>query len=176
MTQTEIMKLVAMLVATYRNTMRLDDRELVTMSAVYETMLADLDAEAATCAVKRLIASSKWMPTIAEIRSAVLEITEGPVRAAGDAWGDVREAIGTVGMNRYPRFADPVVARCVDALGWTELCLSENAVADRARFIELYAQLATSERRERVVAGIPGASAKQLIGDVQCALTSGTVH
>lgn len=43
-------------------------------------------------------------------------------------------------------FPDPLVGKLVRAFGWRDLCLSENAVADRARFIPAYEQ---EQRRER---------------------------
>ena len=166
MTHTEVMKLVAMLVATYRNTLRLEDHELVAMSSVYEAMLADLDADAATSAVKSLMVTSKWMPTIAEIRAAVVEAVEGPSRSPADAWGDVLVAIGRHGSYRTPgidfAFCDPLVARLVDRFGWRDLCRSECVQADRARFIEAYAQLIEQHRRERVTATLPGIAKPRL--------------
>jgi hypothetical protein len=71
------------------------------------------------------------------------------VRAGGEGWSDVLAAVSRYGYYREPAFGDPLVARCVTALGWKNLCTSENAIADRARFIELYDRLAAQERREQ---------------------------
>jgi hypothetical protein len=186
-TDLQAKKLVAILLAAYPTARVGADGARI--ADVYGRMLEDLDVEATTRAIKRIIRTSRFLPTVAEIRAAALEVADGAARAPGDAWGDVLRAIGRYGANRTPGvefcFADPLVARAVQSLGWRELCLSEVGYADRARFVELYAQLVESDRRERLTAGIPGASAPQLRGGttpigaaVSRALASGarTVH
>lgn len=122
-------------------------------SAIYERELEDLDRALALDAVRRLVRTSKWLPTIAEIRAAAVEVRNGPKRPAVEAWGDVVAAIRFVGSYQpEPPFADPLVAEAVRLMGWRNLCLGDNDVADRARFCELYDGLQTRERVE-VAAG-----------------------
>lgn len=148
MQRSESAKLVTMLSAAYRDAPISDDT-----AAVYEAMLADLDFEVAKQAVQRLICSSKWLPTVAEIRAAAADVTLGPVRAGGEAWGDVVAAIRKVGSYRPPpTFEDPIVDECVKALTWRGLCLGENEAADRAKFVQMYDALA-ARRRVDVAAG-----------------------
>jgi len=148
-TETEAQKLITTLVAAFPNTFaRLGADQLKATMTTYRKLLADLDYSAAHAAVGRLLASSRFMPTIAEIREAALVTERGTRRAGGEAWGDFLAAVGKFGMNREPIFGDPLVARTVRALGWKELCQSETQVADRARFIELYDRLASTERTE----------------------------
>jgi hypothetical protein len=145
----EAAKLVAMLSAAYR-----DAAISEATAEVYEAMLADVDFEAGKRAVQRLICSSKWLPTVAEIRAAAADVQHGPVRAGGEAWGDLVEAIRRVGSYRpAPTFADPLVNECVKAMGWRELCLGSNDAADRAKFVALYDSLAGRER-SNLVAGV----------------------
>lgn len=146
MKQSEVTELVEILAAAF-------PRPQMTEATcnVYERMLCDLDRELAHRAVARLITSSKWLPTVAEIRGAATELTAGPRRLGGEAWGDVGQAVRLVGRYREPEFEDPIVAECVRLLGWQTLCDGTNESADRARFIELYDGLATRERRELVV-------------------------
>lgn len=62
--------------------------------ALWAEMLRDLDAQAATLAVKRLIASSKWPPSVAEVREAAVENVR-PMRVTakpGNAWAHVQHA------------------------------------------------------------------------------------
>lgn len=150
MTQVETAKLVAVLLAAF-------PAAKVTggTSQVYEKMLADLDYVAANAAVERLIATARFMPTVAEIRDAAMTLTTGEKRPGGDAWGDVLKAVRRFGRYRDPVFDDPLVARCVAALGWVEICDSENQQADRARFIQLYDELAVSDRKDRVAGQLP---------------------
>lgn len=160
MTEPEVQKLVCVLIAAFPSAMaKVDDEHQRNTMAIYRRMLADLDYLVANAAVERLLATCRFMPAVSEIRDACLSLTQGEVRAGGDAWGSVLKAIAEQGAHRTPgadfQFRDPVVLLCVKALGWRELCLSENQVADRARFIELYEQLAAKQRRLALSEGLP---------------------
>lgn len=141
--------------------------------AIYVRMLTDLPWFAARAAVESLLSTAKNMPTIAEVRAATLNAMHGNVRAGGDGWGDVRKAISRYGMNRSPEFIDPVVERVVRALGWRELCQSENDVSDRARFIELYDRFARDQRHEANVSQLPAAQRLRAIQAAQPQIASG---
>jgi hypothetical protein len=153
-TKLEVAKLIGVLIASFPSTKATPET-----SAVYERMLADLDYPAANAAVERLLATAKFMPTIAEIREATLAVCAGEVRPGGEAWGAVLRATGSHGYVRPPgegwEFTDPITAQCVKALGWKAICDSENQAADRARFIELYDKLAATGRRSQLSAGLP---------------------
>jgi hypothetical protein len=150
----QIKKLVAVMVAAYPSS-KISEESV----GVYTRMLADLDYPAANAAVEQLLATSKWMPTVAEIRDRIVSLVTGEIRAGGEAWGSVLKAIRGAGRYRIPgvdfAFFDPVTAECVSAMSWVELCDSENPTADRARFIELYDQLATRHRRAQLSEGLP---------------------
>lgn len=172
MTASEAAKLVAVLLAAFPNA-----RTTPQTSAAYEDMLSDLDYRAANAAVRRLVASCKFLPTIAEIRSACAELEHGTRRAGGEAWGDVLQAVSRFGYYRTPAFDDPVTARCVAALGWQNICLSENQAADRARFIEMYDQVSTTRRRELAMPAsvrvLPKGADATSIGDAVTRLLKG---
>lgn len=141
----DVTRLVAMLAAAYRDTKL--TRETC---EVYETMLLDLDFEVAKQAIARLIATAKWFPTIAEIRTAATDIQRGPVRKGGEAFGDVLAEVRRTGAYGAPSFEDPVVTECVRLVGWLTLCRGDNEAADRARFIDLYDGLAARGRTDAV--------------------------
>lgn len=111
----------------------------------YATMLQDLEFEAVDAAVKRIICSSKWFPTIAEIRAEVAEGECGDLAPAELAWGEVQRAIGRWGMYNTPQWSTPELAAAVDAIGWRTICTDTNVVSTRARFIDAYR--VTRERR-----------------------------
>jgi hypothetical protein len=50
-------------------------------SRVYETMLSDLDVTSARAAAQKLIAESKFMPTVAEIREEAMAIEQAKIAA-----------------------------------------------------------------------------------------------
>jgi hypothetical protein len=119
---------------------------------VYERMLLDLDAPDTRSAVQRLIRSSRFLPSIAEIRRAVADATLGPKRSGAEAWIDVAYEIRRVGYCGTPRFDDDVTRRLVDRWGWRRLCLEGSWESDRARFIEAYDEIAGREREGRLAA------------------------
>lgn len=159
MKKSEVTQLAAMLASAYPHT-KFDELS----SAAYELALDDIDHEHARQAVRLLLQTCKFMPTIAEIREAVVRVRYGDPRPGGDAWGDVVAAMKRYGSYRMPpvdfQFPDAIVAQCVQAMGWRELCQSTNAVADRARFIELYDNWNRTERTRAQIA--PGAESRTL--------------
>jgi hypothetical protein len=158
-TEIESQRLWTVLLAAYPSaSARLDAQAIRDTGSVYRRMLADLEYPEANAAIERLIATSKWLPTVAEIREAAVTVATGEVRSGGEAWGDVLQAVRRFGYQRRPEFDDPVVAQCVSMLGWGEICMSENQTADRARFIDLYDQLAGKHRREHIAGHLPAAT------------------
>lgn len=119
--------------------------------AVYESLLSDLDAELVTRAIERIIRSSKFLPTVAEVRDAAAELAFGPGRSGLEAWAEVGLAIRRVGSYGSPTFDDPLVAECVRVLGWRTLCHGGSPEGvDRARFVELYQELLRRQRLQDV--------------------------
>lgn len=144
---------------------------------IYELALADTGPSLLRAAVLKHISTSKWFPTIAELRQAATEIvlqTEGQL-SAPEAWGVVQREVRLVGHWRSPSL-QLVVHQAVNAIGgWQHICFSENITADRARFIDAYtilrkrealrvqqlpqvteAQEALAEGRRKVEAGVAG--------------------
>lgn len=160
MTQSEVAKLVAVLMASFPHA-----KTSAATSGAYERMLADLDYESADAAVSALIATSRYMPTIAEIRDATITVHVGRPRAGMEAWGDVRAAVGRYGRDRMPQFDDPITAAAVERIGWREFCLSDVSETPswRARFVELYERLAAEDRRDAVTRGLPAVAKMRTI-------------
>jgi hypothetical protein len=147
MNRSEAAKLVALLQAAYPNFTTSE-----ATASVYETLLRDLDADVAKAAIERLICTSRFMPTIAEIREMCVTVRHGTVRTGAEAWGDVGIAIRRFGSYRAPKFDDPAVAQAVKCLGWRNLCLgSSNDAADRARFCEIYDSITKQEREQEAL-------------------------
>lgn len=110
---------------------------------VWYTMLADLDYGVCMVALKEHISTNKFPPAISELRERCARLTSLKVADWGEAWGQVNRAIRHFGSYR-PEEAldslDPVTRKCVQRIGFVNLCLSENIVADRANFRLIYEQ------------------------------------
>lgn len=114
--------------------------------------LQDLPYEVAMIALRQYVHTSKWSPTIADLRERAAGITLGEAPDWGEAWQKVQNADRWYGMYREEEAVetlDELTRETVKRLGFQNICLSENAVADRARFKDIYEQLAERKKRER---------------------------
>lgn len=161
MTKTETIDLVRLLLAAFPGQRsRMAPEDVKAMVAAYHVGLGDLDRGALEQAAARVVRTSKFLPSVAEIREAAVEIQGGNGSPTGaQAWGVVLRKIGRYGMNRAPgvdfTFDDPITAKLVTPATWREICNSENIASDRARFIDAYDQLAARARKDAQAA--PGA-------------------
>lgn len=138
MTTAETKRLVAMLGATWPR----QEIQQATLE-VYAWALADLDFELAQAAVKRLVQTSRFFPTVAEIREAAIR-GRVSLPAPEEAWGIVRRAIGRYGSYRKPSFDCDEIDAAVSDIGWGALCLAEEAdPSHRARFCAAFAARAS---------------------------------
>jgi len=129
-TKSEVAKLVSLMAASWI-------RPPIGPETVhaYCFALEDLDHGLAQEAIRSLIQTSRFLPTIAEIRERAVK-NRVDIPNPEEAWGIVRRAIGTLGSYRVPEFDCDEVQAAVDAIGWREICLGENEAASRARFCE----------------------------------------
>ena len=116
---------------------------------VYYGMLGDLPEKVLMQAIQKLVATSKWPPTIADIREAAAETILPTAAKWSDAWETVQKAIRYCGMTdergAYERM-DELTARTVRSMGWRNLCMSDNPVADRAHFQRIYEGLEKQQK------------------------------
>lgn len=145
---------------------KLDRRTQEATFAAWASMLEDIDIGPALAALKRHAATNKWPPSVAEIRAIVAESIHGRRRSGLDAWGDVKAAISRDGRYRSPTFADPLVARAVEAIGWHAICDSEDEMVERAHFAKAYDALAIGAAEDATVATLPGVARPALPGPI----------
>lgn len=178
MNRTEASKLVTIALAARPTAASfLDSSAIADMGAAWHLLLADVQYHAAEAALAVVLASAATagkIPGPELVRRTLTDAAFGERRPGGDAWGDVGQAVRRYGIYRTPVFSDQLVARAVAAMGWAAICNSENAVADRARFIELYDQLANSASEARNVATLPAAQRlAAMAGDLAQQLSGG---
>ncbi len=159
MTKTEALQCLMVLKASYPRS-EIGQETLL----AYASMLSDVDAQDAKTAVERLICTSKWFPTVAEIRAEVADAATAGLPAVELAWGEVHRAIGEVGHYQVPAFSCPEIASAVRAIGWRHICLDKNVTSTRSRFTDAYRAIRTGKveavqlgahapGRERIAAG-----------------------
>lgn len=116
--------------------------------------LSDLDATATKAAIRKWAATSKWPPTIADIREQVAGFTTPKIKDWSEAFEDARKAIrrfGSYNPTDALNSLDELTRETVKRLGYYDLCVSENHAADRANFRMIYEQLAKREAEERQI-------------------------
>ena len=119
---------------------------------VYYQTLKDLPEDELKAAALHCVseAGRKFAPSVGELRGAVSELRDMATNlpSSFQAWQEVLRQFNLTGSYGTPEFSHPLITRAVNSLGWRELCLSENQVADRARFIQCYEQLQERARRD----------------------------
>jgi len=129
---------------------------------LYYQMLKDLpDATIAAAVRQRIAESNPFFPRVGEIRQLAIDIASGAdeVMPAPEAWGKLLRWIRRYGGGYQfwdakgphdPPGLPPLVKKAADAIGGVDyIGMSENLVADRARFIEAY-QIYVQRARARV--------------------------
>lgn len=135
MKETEIIKLIGLCSANYRNWPE-EGKEKATME-LWQTMLSDLSFEVGQSAVKAHLSRSVYPPTVADIRDAAAKITQPAQLDAIEAWGMVLDAIRKHGYYREKEAMENLpadVADMVRRFTWRELCHSENVDTLRAQW------------------------------------------
>lgn len=115
--------------------------------------LGDLPFDIASAVLNKWAGLNKWSPAISDIREMAAEIScGGPVDDWGKSWELAMTAIRRYGFYDEPgamASLPPMVRETVRRMGYRELCLSENQMADRANFRQIYEQLDKRERADR---------------------------
>jgi hypothetical protein len=114
-------------------------------------MLSDTHYDVAVMAVKKFMSESTYPPTIADIRKNISAINNPVMLDPMDSWGSVKKAIRQYGMYRVEEAMnsfDPLTRKAVEAIGFKELCLSDNEMADRAHFVKTIERYQERQKNE----------------------------
>lgn len=150
MTREDIVQFLAVLQANYSGALKdITRQEAEGKINLWMTMFADTDKEIMNLAIQKIIATSKYFPTVAEVREVLAEINNIRVIDAGEAWGEVISAIRNYGWNKEGEAMKSMsenTRNVVKRMGWMNLCKSENIMTDRAHFLKMYE---TEEKRQK---------------------------
>jgi hypothetical protein len=151
-TDTTVKQVLALLATNYpEQVAKLSEAELTMRRQLFVQALADIDDDMLKAAALRHVTTSPWFPKISELRSAAVAVTQPAMPDPMEAWGAVLAEIRRTGFYGVPCFADPLTAAVVKQMGWKDLCLSEDATADRARFVDAYARQSQRAREQQVM-------------------------
>lgn len=159
MTKAEAAQMVAVIVAAYPNFDKFKNPEEVKAYVGLLAMMFEQDSGGAVgLAVKKHIATSKWPPSIAEIRELMLETQHPEIVPPDLAWSAVSDLMFSFKRFQWEEVKKrlPVlVARCVEIIGWRQLCdmhhadeTGKNAGLDRVAFMKQYEPMYSRAKRE----------------------------
>ncbi len=115
--------------------------------------LSDIPYQVAEAALRKWVATNKWSPSIAEIREQTADIVNGEQMTWGEAWEKALNAVrryGSYGKAEALNSLDPLTRKCVENIGYLDLCMSENIMVERAHFqkiFEVYSKRQQTEQR-----------------------------
>lgn len=123
---------------------------------VYWQILADIPTDELKAATLHCISESgrKFAPSVGELRGAVAELRgmSANLPSSFEAWQEVGKQISINGGDfGNPVWSHPIVQKAVEAIGWRNLRMSEDATADRARFIQCYEQFQQRAEKENIL-------------------------
>jgi hypothetical protein len=140
--------------------------------AAWSIMLADLDPLVAKAAVIKVCRESQFFPSVAQIVAAAAELDprNEKLPSAAEAWEEVEAQICAAGIYKAPVFSCDLVRRAARAIGWLQLCGSENPAADRAHFLRLYESMKSKRKEAREIEQVMKIAG---VGDLIRALAGG---
>lgn len=154
MTQQEVRNLIGLTVTLWPTVpMRVEVDALMLTS--WHLVLADVEFGEAAAAVAEAARRGDAFPLApGAIAARVLDARD---RAAGlaapdadEAWTELTSAVRARGLAAGPpEWSHPAVATVARALGWRELCMSNNEGVLRAHFLRLYDPAVQRQRSER---------------------------
>ena len=121
------------------------DKFLLEDSAIefWYNSLKDIEYPILSLAVQKYVVNNKFAPTICDLRDISLTMTTVE-NDWGDGWQKVTKSFGRFGMYQKEKALesfDELTRKCVERLGYDNLCKSDNLMADRANFRMIYEEL-----------------------------------
>ena len=118
---------------------------------IWFSMLKDIPYEVLNVAIQKYMMTNKFAPTIADLRELASETMQGQITDWGDGWEQVLKAIrvyGSYNAGAALDSMDAITRKCVERLGFREICMSENISVERANFRMLYEQIANRQKED----------------------------
>lgn len=165
MTNAETVKLIGLMVVAYPNYDKFKDEKHVHGTvALWGQMFAEDDFNLVQLALEKHIATSKWPPSIAEIRDLLADITLPGLLPPDEAWMAVQKLLSLHDSLFGPtsNYLPGPVAQAVDTVGYSELKELNRAAAqgrsskvglDRVAFYDAYSAI---RQRTKERAALPG--------------------
>lgn len=123
-------------------------------AVLWERTLSDLPADVAEAALMMVLATSRYFPTVADIRAAAAQIQNPQAMDASEAWGQVAAALRKFGLYQAKEameYLSPDVAAMVQRFGWYELCHADKIDVIRGQFMRAWDAFAKGRQEMAVL-------------------------
>lgn len=167
----ETVKLIGLMVVAYPSYDKFrDEGHIRSTVALWDQMFADADFRLVQLALEKHIATSKWPPSIAELRDVMADITMPGLLPADEAWRAVSKLLSLHDRLYGPTtdYLPAAIAEAVDTVGYEELRELSRAAArgqsakvglDRVAFTQAYEAI---RARKREQGALPSALLRRL--------------
>lgn len=116
---------------------------------------ADYEFEIVFRAVQKHIMTHKFPPTISELRESLVLITNPTALKTGEeAWEEVILAVKKYGFYQQEKAMatlDERTKRATKAIGWQNICSSENIGIERSNFYKMYDAISKDVKEEALL-------------------------
>lgn len=151
MTREEFKILVKGLKAVYAQPTFIPDQDAFNM---WYALMGDLSYDVCATAIKKYMLTNKFPPTVAEIREMASGIVNGDPLTWGESWERALAAVRKYGSyNKADALnsLDSLTRKCVESIGYMELCMSENIMVERAHFRKVFEVFAKREQTDKQI-------------------------
>lgn len=121
---------------------------------IWYKLLQDIPYEVMNVAIQQYMMTNKFAPTVADLRELSTTVVKGKPKDWGSGWESVQQAIRRYGFYQEEKALesmDEITRLTVKRLGWQQLCMSENSMADRSNFRQIYQQIEERQKTDDVI-------------------------
>ena len=161
MSKEEVRKLLMLAISNFPN---MQEKDMKPTAVLWEEILSDMPFEVAKAALIRVLSTSKFFPTVADIREAAVN-NAGRQSSWIEAWGEAQRAIRGYGYYRESEGMNslsPLTRTTMENIGWKNFCMSEEEGVLRGQFRMAYE---TMQTRDNETARLPQ-GLKDMIGQI----------
>lgn len=149
MTREEFKVLVKGMKAIYSQPTFIPDQDAFNM---WFALMGDLPYEVCSVAAQKYMLTNKFPPTVAEIREMCAGVVNGDPLTWGESWERALNAVrkyGSYNKMEALNSLDSITRKCVESIGYMELCMSENIMVERAHFQKIFEVFSKREQTEK---------------------------
>lgn len=149
MTRDEFKILVKGMKAIYSQPTFIPDQDAFNM---WFALMGDLPYDVCNVSIQKYMLTNKFPPTVAEIREMAAGVVNGDPLTWGESWERALNAVrryGSYNKAEALNSLDPLTRKCVESIGYMELCMSENIMVERAHFQKIFDVYQRREQTDR---------------------------